>query len=89
MLGLLLKEIELYIEAYTTNKIIEALKEAEIGWSLELPDLPNFQITAFGNEKDKGVDGYGYWASLIYDTKDLPLVIKALKHRKDEHGDSK
>ena len=59
-----------------TSQAIQALiqqekNKARIGWTMELPDLPYFQIKAFD---DKSAE----WTSPIYGTKNLPAQLKAI-----------
>lgn len=63
---------KLYIEFATDVKeyqVTELRKaEKQEGWTIELPDLPYFQVRAFDTE---GVN----WESHIYDTKNLPVKL--------------
>lgn len=62
------RAIEALIEA-DRNKAAES---ARIGWTLELPDLPYFQIKAFDKSRFNKE-----WVSPIYDTKNLPATLQS------------
>jgi hypothetical protein len=60
-------------ERITTT--IEAEVAAKTDPTMELPDLPYFQIVCTGKPSE-------YWKSPIYDTKSLPLKLQAAQQQK-------
>lgn len=58
-------------ERYAT-RVEDVLLRALPGWTIELPNLPYFQIRAFNDKQAE-------WVSPIYDTKNLPAVITEVK----------
>jgi hypothetical protein len=53
------------VAAHVHDEVVRAT-----GWTMELPKLPYFQVTAFDEKTAKA------WVSPIYDTKSLPVQLK-------------
>jgi hypothetical protein len=62
--------IDRYSSERADREKAKAVREAQIGWTVELPDLPNFQIVAFDGNRTE-------WVTPMFDTNDLPLIVRA------------
>lgn len=63
--------VPVHLPKAAVDTILRLCEAAAPGWTIELPDLPYFQIRAFNEER-------GEWTSPIYDTKNLPANIHSV-----------